>query len=799
MTSTPKRSISPVGKSTALVLGSVVFACLLLIGCAGYLKYELDRAEAVLAAPASSGLNADQGAFAKLQSSLGYSGYVGAAQGFAATHDAALLTNMKAQIKTADDIVAHMPEKIPTELRQDLQAITTMFDAVEQKAEKSTTDTTVSFTAADVAPLYATLPILDARAESAAAVGRLEAQGQVQFWAMLLTLVTWGSLIIAAAMTVGIYLALRDKNSAPMRALEQSVKNMARGDMRTSIWGMERSDMVGELARAIDLARYHFSQLPDMSLISDQGPVRLRFEGNTRSLFEAMMQGITRDSEKVRDQATSLTDAVTRQNEAMSLIASRVEAILHNVEKRGMDGDQQIRQALNNLVGTAQSLKHAQEHAADQLNRIVPFMQDRAKGLADITSIAGKQVAQTLQSLSLTEHGLKESVVQSQDAIKKFATTTDDLSGRLFGAVNLLQASGKVLAETTETTQSRLNEAIEKLNQERILAQAPVVEQAEQPEIDISLAPRLEAAIHSLEDTQRKLEERLSAQTEATQAQIDLLTTQSSGLLTQTTTTAQTLSSAADHLRDERTKFDEVIEQIIGKLNGLGSTLQQQVAQSLEQTQPTETDNTEQLSQLATQIQNMSENLTVLSIAVTTPKTDSTDHVVATLKSDIESNGRTLQQLRDELAMLLRAQNDITPDPAVADLRANIRLEFDRTTRTLESLRSDVAALATSVAQTPVLPEMPDVSGQIRDYWFQMAAQIEATRKDLVAIITQQIDRLETHVAKLDNQARDIEPARNTEQQIEQQTQILTELVATLGILDTHMQQLKSEVRVGRR
>ena len=48
---------------------------------------------------------------------------------------------------------------------------------------------------------------------------------------------------------------------------------MAHGDMRTSIWGMERSDMVGELARAVDLSRYHFSQLPDIAVTAQRpGP-----------------------------------------------------------------------------------------------------------------------------------------------------------------------------------------------------------------------------------------------------------------------------------------------------------------------------------------------------------------------------------------------------------------------------------------------------------------------------------------------------------------------------------------------
>jgi hypothetical protein len=90
-----------------------------------------------------------------------------------------------------------------------------------------------------------------------------------------------------------------------------------------------------------------------------------------------------------------------------------------------------------------------------------------------------------------------------------------------------------------------------------------------------------------------------------------------------------------------------------------------------------------------------------------------------------------------------------------------------------------------------------ELSDQIRDHWYQMAAQIESTRRDLADIITQQMDRL-TQSASPSAPAPTTEAALDTQQQIEQQTQILSELVATLGVLDTHMQQLKSEIRVAK-
>lgn len=763
MTTVPRSSTHSIGRYTGLVLGLVVFVCVTMIGLAGYLKYELDRAESVLAAPeAASG---DQDSYDKLRRTLGYSGFVGVAQSYVAAHDPSALADMKAQIKDAHDIINHLPEKTPTETRRDLQAIAATFDVAMLRADKSSTEPSITFTTDDIIPLYASLPVLDSRITGAAAVTRLAAQNHLQFWAMLLTLVSWCSLIVAAAMSVGIYLSLRDRNSAPMRALAQSIKNMAHGDLQTSIWGMERSDMVGELARATDLARYHFSQLPDMSLLSDKGPVRIRFEGNTKTMFEAMMHLITRDSEQVRHQAQSLAEITAKQQQSIVHLSGQVEAVLHGILERGQTGDQQVKHVIQDMLGSAQSLKRAQEHAADQLNRIVPFLQERAQGLSEITQITGKQVSQVLQNLILTERGLKKSAEQSVTAIQKLSATADDMGSRLFGAVNLLQASGKVLAETTETTQSRLNEAIEKLHQ---TIQQPLVPPAvSKPIIDpseiLDLAinesvVRLEKLIDSLEGAHKKLEEIFVEQTEAAKAQIELLTTQSTSMITQSTTTVQTLSTAAEHLREKQAKFDQSLHQITERLDVIGGRFEQQAnaqATALSRVSIGPDEQTQfLLADISAQINDLKTKFSVQQQPAQSPEGGLSDNLLLEVKSGFETTVRSLAQMREQLTnMVINNQ-----------------------------------------AQAPVM--MPS-----DNHWLDLAAQIETTRNSLALLVTNQIERVEMRLSMLNNKPQIVTPPvlpHDVQEQMEQQTQILTELVATLGVLDEHMQQLKTDMQTAK-
>ncbi len=138
MTPLPAPSAPGVGRLTGLVLGLVVFVCVTMIGLAGYLKYELDRAQTELAAP-DQVLAPEQDAFEKFRRNLGYSGFVGTAQNYVITHDTDAVPALKAQLKAANDTFTHLSDKTPAEVRHDLQSILSAFDMAMQKIDNRPT------------------------------------------------------------------------------------------------------------------------------------------------------------------------------------------------------------------------------------------------------------------------------------------------------------------------------------------------------------------------------------------------------------------------------------------------------------------------------------------------------------------------------------------------------------------------------------------------------------------------------------------------------------------------------------
>jgi hypothetical protein len=114
----------------------------------------------------------------------------------------------------------------------------------------------------------------------------------------------------------------------------------------------------------------------------------------------------------------------------------------------------------------------------------------------------------------------------------------------------------------------------------------------------------------------------------------------------------------------------------------------------------------------------------------------------------------------------------------------------------------DAAKLAVETPPKAVIAMGPEMQAQLHDQWIQVTSQIEAMRASLADSIAHQVGELEQRIAAIPHHAAQPQPAPmaaasgdEVQKQLDQQTEILAELVATLGVLDAHMEQIKTELR----
>jgi len=447
--------------------------------------------------------------------------------------------------------------------------------------------------------------------------------------------------------------------------------------------------------------------------------------------------------------------------------------ILKDIEQRGLNGNKQIAQAIKEMLNGTESLKNAHAHATDQLSRLIPSIQERAKGLSDITQITGKQLTHTLQSLATSEISLKNNAEQAKETLTKLSSTADDLGERLFGAINLLQASGKVLNDTSETIKSdwaslndqqdlggRLDDLSVRLSdvQEKLLTQAEaqnglaqaIERNAENNQlppdlIKESILDPLTAQMIQITEYIKSLQEKLEEQKAVMSANI----------------AAPGDNGLPDQMKDVNEKLAQLID-LDGRVAVFVSAIPGDVRQALK----------EEIQGLSERndINGIQDQLNALHAALgTTQAQDTTDQI-------------------NKMGQLLAAHIDERRTDLDGKL-SGIEEKIAATQRTAETIHDELAKMPAPQNGSPA----DDLHKQFIGELALMSGQIEALRENLAASLSEQLHEIESRLTV----ERSLSQTKTTadyalQVQIEKQTEILSELVGTLSLVDAHIQQLKS-------
>lgn len=297
------------------------------------------------------------------------------------------------------------------------------------------------------------------------------------------------------------FLAFRFGLLLPLRKLERSSRELLENDLNGHIWGLDRQDAFGSLARSIANIRKATVNLADMVVETENGQQHhVRFEGNSGVLFQTLITDLkntvesltqhsatlktvgkdgqdsiielgkvtTRQTRNLEDALASVNAQITDTTQYMkaTIIDARNhinETLVDTTKQMSstiVDASAKITSATNEWGDKLSTLFHQNNQIQGQSKQIVDQFTKDMQSLNQIAAATGARVAQTLQLLTTSDRDIKKAAAQSLEASTTFGNQAKDLSEKLQSATNLLRASGKVMQETTETARTRLNEAI---------------------------------------------------------------------------------------------------------------------------------------------------------------------------------------------------------------------------------------------------------------------------------------------------------------------------------------------------
>ncbi|MBI1272885.1 MAG: hypothetical protein GC131_02220 [Alphaproteobacteria bacterium] len=396
-----------------------------------------------------------------LRNAAGYNGFAGAMVRFAANEDDRPLAEMRAAHAELYRALAALRDNgVAAAQIIQLRGIFNAYDKAIKQAENATT---APASRADLVTTAQTLaamqPLVDNRLDKLAAA---QAAGESATWSRALFWLALAGASLGVVLAALLYRLLTDNMMTPMQNLRRSIALLSH-DSEAAIWGVERQDAIGDVARAVDIARYQFTQVPDISLISDQGPVRLKFEGEASSLFEAMTQLMMDSSRNMVNDANKLAGVLHMNREGLERFMLDVQAMIRKLTALSAEHGEKIAK-LNNALSLATTLARENQQAViGRIEKVLPRLEQRSESMGSVVSDVGKQLRELVQSLLATERMLHVTASQAHQTSESFGKEAGELTERLFAAASLLRNSGEVLAETTDLTRSNMKDTVDTL------------------------------------------------------------------------------------------------------------------------------------------------------------------------------------------------------------------------------------------------------------------------------------------------------------------------------------------------
>jgi methyl-accepting chemotaxis protein len=216
-------------------------------------------------------------------------------------------------------------------------------------------------------------------------------------------------ILIVLALAIGGLVAIawlmRSRVIHPLQVLERSLAGAADGALAPRIWGTERQDEIGNLARAGEALRRNLAQLPALKTMADKGQVHLTLDGPGVVVFEKLTAQVNAAADAL--QIASGKASAAQRIEINAAIAQLAQASNEvKTAANTLRGD--FTQIIENVRASSQTLATVAVEGAHKVDEVAGRFAHGGDELAQIAVRANERIGAMLAELSATAQGLKQ-------------------------------------------------------------------------------------------------------------------------------------------------------------------------------------------------------------------------------------------------------------------------------------------------------------------------------------------------------------------------------------------------------
>lgn len=413
-------------RSSQFLITLAALVAILLFGGSMYAGWRLAHP---LDGPRLINMQAARSALADVETAAGFSGFLGSLTRFTLSQDSAAVKQLRSDYENLAQSFTILRGTAPaTEPIQELETLfdnyRTTLDTAESVLREQQPPQTLQPALQNLTALQALVRSNIQRVEYALDKTEISAWQKMLFWLAL------AGATLSVLLVTTLQRATREQVLEPLQQLQRSLNYISQSDSKAPLWGTERADMIGDLARSIDLARYRFTEVPDITLVSDQGPVRMKFEGRTSSLFEAVMQSLRDGARQLHTQSaefnetiksthttySKLTQINLTQQQVLTYLTTtlpKFDAALNAMQASPQALEQHLKigevlvAAANESKRTTTLLGHEAQTAADRLQAATELLSSSGEVLAEHSEATRGQLEKSIAAVQTAEQTIQ--------------------------------------------------------------------------------------------------------------------------------------------------------------------------------------------------------------------------------------------------------------------------------------------------------------------------------------------------------------------------------------------------------
>lgn len=500
--------------SRLFAAGAAVAAMALVVGGSYYVGF-VGEVQRGLSDPQSASALAIS-RISTIEQALGYQGYLRAYRSFRLTGDMTArqqLTQRSMEAARTLDGLRSLFSASPaaTLAIKDIEAVVEEFARIARSAPETPPAALRGSASMDAIDTMPAVPQLEATYLTLrSGLDRLRAQTSSYQMGSIAWALTWSQMLIIcafAAIVCGLLAAaslLQIGITQPINSLARSLKGAAEGRLANPIWGTDRSDEIGEMARASEQMRKSLTETEALQQLARNGHLSIRIEGEASALLERTVGEVVAN---VQQAAEALRHAAGELQETQATQRDIIDAQKITVGTYG--------ERLEDMAaGFSRAAWGAVETATSDLraatDRIVETAATQGTALAAVTGRLderSREASDAFDSIRSRTGAAIDGLTGAITAFSKAAESTGTIQGALFASCDRISSDAATTADTIRTLAGRLEDVVATA-ETRLQAPPPTVPAASAEQDEMAAILRL-FADGATDDTGGMLRDRL--------------------------------------------------------------------------------------------------------------------------------------------------------------------------------------------------------------------------------------------------------------------------------------------------